>query len=360
MSKLRIALFANDFPNHSVYQLTNNIANTLDDLGHSVTIIGPDGYKATNNGEVINTGHLQQSVTQKEYYDYETRSCNRRDIVAKINSKNFDILHGLSYHGGSYTFKKRDPQLKVCHLYLSDYCDPRHPSPTPKIDRFNLIAESYYYKKYLKEKFDIKSRVVYSGIDTDLYKYDSNIHKTDNLLFVGNFQKRKRPDIAIKIAKELNMNLDIIGRVFANYDDYFEGLKRYIHNINEKGNEKENSRINIYEDVSQEFKIRKIQESKCLIFPSIFEPFGNVMIEAMACRTPVVALKDGGATNEIIKDKKTGFLCNNIEEMKEAIKDIDKIKPIDCRKHVEDYFSKEIMTKNYINLYKDIIDNREW
>lgn len=352
MSKLRIALFANDFPYHSVFGLTYNIANTLDDLGYSVTIIGPDGYKATNHGEVINTGLLSKYVTQREYYDYETRMCNRMDIVNKINSKNFDILHGLSYHAGAYTFKKRDMDLKVCHLYLSEYCDPKHPSPPPKIEKFNLITESKYYKKYLKQKYGIKSRVVYSGIDLDQYKFykDDNTDKTNNILFVGNFQRRKRPDIAIKIANELKMNLDIIGRVYASHDDYFEELE-----LNMKGN----SNIKIYKDVDQEFKIKKMQESRCLIFPSLGEPLGQTVLESMACGTPVVAFKDGGATNEII-NKKTGFLCDDLKDMKEAIKNIDIIRPEDCRQHVEHKFSKNIMTKNYINLYNDIINGESW
>ena len=75
------------------------------------------------------------------------------------------------------------------------------------------------------------------------------------------------------------------------------------------------------------------------------------MIEAMACGTPVIALRRGAAP-EVIIDGKSGFLCDDGTEMVEATKKTDMIKPENCRKYAEKYFSREKMTQDYVSIFK--------
>ncbi len=94
-----------------------------------------------------------------------------------------------------------------------------------------------------------------------------------------------------------------------------------------------------------------MQEAKALIFPSkMGEPAGLVAEESMSCGTPVIAFDDG-AIKEYTIHGKTGFICNTIEEMVEAVKNIHTIRPEDCRKRAEE-LSRETMAKNYITLYE--------
>ena len=81
------------------------------------------------------------------------------------------------------------------------------------------------------------------------------------------------------------------------------------------------------------------------------------MIESMACGTPVLALRRG-ASPEVIIDGKTGFLVDNEEEMVEATKKVDKIKPADCRKYTEKNFSRKKMAKDYLAVYKKILSQK--
>jgi glycosyltransferase involved in cell wall biosynthesis len=97
------------------------------------------------------------------------------------------------------------------------------------------------------------------------------------------------------------------------------------------------------------------KRAKCTLFTSQWEePFGLVMIESMAYGTPVIALNRGAAP-EVIENGKTGFIVETEEEMIKATKKIDKIKPEDCRQRVEKMFSRETMTKKYLEVYKNIL-----
>ena len=95
--------------------------------------------------------------------------------------------------------------------------------------------------------------------------------------------------------------------------------------------------------------------AKALLFPiERREPFGLVMIEAMACGTPVIAYRRGSVP-EVVKDKKTGFIVETKQEMVESIKKIDTIKRKDCRVHVEQNFTLKQMVDKYEEIYKKLI-----
>lgn len=99
-----------------------------------------------------------------------------------------------------------------------------------------------------------------------------------------------------------------------------------------------------------------------MLFPIQWrEPFGLVMIEAIACSTPVIAPKRASVP-EIILDGITGFIVsqdNMIEEMISKIKELDKIDPQKCRQHVEKNFNFERMVEDYLAIYKWIIENHK-
>lgn len=401
MSKLRIAILSNDYPyaGHSIYDFTHDLANSLDDLGHEVTIIAPDGYKAPEHGNFINTGQYTGGGDNNLLYEINMynklvnplKQINNNQLIdTKYQSKklidfnDIDIIHGNTFNGISYMLKEKYPNLnfKILHT-IHGFWSWRPPYKKNN----NLVTVS----KYLKSVYDSKLneydsnnqyniRYVYNGINLNKYKYyensDSNIEKSNRLLFLGNLFERKRPHIAIDIASSLNMNIDIVGRSYMTHNNYYKTiLENSVNSFNKNKNKNKNNNdsnsnnseknekkheIKFYIDASEELKIRKLQEAKCLIYPSFQEPFGLCQIQAMSCGTPVITLIDGGATNEIIENGKTGFVCENVEEMKKAVLNIDSINPNDCRKHVEQNFSKEVMTNNYLTLYENMMNGNEW
>lgn len=108
-------------------------------------------------------------------------------------------------------------------------------------------------------------------------------------------------------------------------------------------------------NVSGDRKMNMISNAKALLFPIDWEePFGMAVIEALACGTPVVAMRRG-AMPEIIEHGVTGFLADNEKEFAEYMKRVDEIDPAACRAAVEKHFGADTIAKEYIDRYEEVI-----
>ena len=327
-------------------QIVWNLANALDALGHYVTIVAPEGSKAAKHGDLITTGPQQTEVhvdwLQKEREAFEYY----KDL---ITHKDFDIVHSHEWLGFSYILKVNDPEIKLIHTHHGAY---NWNSPPP-VGKPNLIAISKWMQTYTKMYFkqlgyEVDCKYCYNGIAIEDYPFKKE--KGDRLLFVGRLDAFKRPLVAIDVAKKLNMGLDIVGGSFVDDVNYMNQVKRAC----------DGKQIKLHLDAAHEKKVELYQNAKCTLFVGkMGEPFGLIVPESNATGTPVIATPDG-AIPEVLADGETGFLCNTIDEMCEAVKRIGEIKPEDCRKRVEENFTKEIMAKNYEKVYKDVIQNKEW
>lgn len=176
---------------------------------------------------------------------------------------------------------------------------------------------------------------VYNCVDTEKYSYDAV--GGDYLLMMGSIAPHKNQEAAIRVAKRLGMKLVLAGKI--GNRDYFDSLK----------NDIDGDKIRAIGELGFEDKLKLYQKARAFIFPINWpEPFGLVMIEAMSCGTPVVAFANG-AIPEVVLNGKTGFVIENNSEdkMVAAIKNIDKIKREDCRKHVLENFTVGKMVKDY-------------
>jgi glycosyltransferase involved in cell wall biosynthesis len=105
-------------------------------------------------------------------------------------------------------------------------------------------------------------------------------------------------------------------------------------------------------EVDESTKIELLGHARALLFPIDWpEPFGLVMIEAMACGTPVIA-RPCGSVREIVEDGSTGFVGDTVDDLVEAVKRIDTIDRAACRRHVERRFSVARMVADYETLYR--------
>lgn len=217
--------------------------------------------------------------------------------------------------------------------------------------------------------------VIHHGIDVEAYPFNSHCRQHDYLFSIGRITQDKGQNIAIEVAKKTGSRLILAGNVQNKENDrqFFKGLKHSIDLV-AKGDQPftgseyfdrvmkpildSDKQIIYIGEVNSEQKKLWYQHARATLFPIQWgEPFGLVLIESMACGTPVLALNKGSVP-EIIIHGKTGFVVDSIDHMIEAVKAIHLIDRHDCRQHVQEHFSVASMAGKYSDLYEWIVEER--
>jgi glycosyltransferase involved in cell wall biosynthesis len=184
--------------------------------------------------------------------------------------------------------------------------------------------------------------VIYNGIDIDKYPFRAN--KEDFFVYLGRIDESKGLHIAIKAVKRLNEKLIIMGPVTD--QEYFNNLiKPFIDNKN----------IIYLGEVDFKTKVEYLSRAKALLYPVQYEEFfGIAMVEALATGTPVIGVARGSVI-EIVRNGVTGFVVKDLEEMMKAMRSVDKLDHLECRRDAERRFSSRTMAERYEKLYKELI-----
>jgi glycosyltransferase involved in cell wall biosynthesis len=184
---------------------------------------------------------------------------------------------------------------------------------------------------------------VHNGIDTQVFKF--NPSPKDYLFYSGRFIPEKGVAVALQAAKLAHYPMKVAGLFDPRQPvphDFKTTVTKLLHSQD----------VQHYGKINQTQLVKLYGEAKALLVPIKWEePFGLVIVEAMACGTPVIAFKNGAAP-ELIRDGKTGFIVRTLPEMVRAIKKIPTINRQACRDHVEKNFSVPTMTKNYEVVYE--------
>ena len=210
------------------------------------------------------------------------------------------------------------------------------------------------------------SAVVHNGILLDDYHLQTE--KKDYLFSLGRIMERKGQDVAVEVAEKAGLKLVLAGPIFEpKYFDQFRSQVRLMPHIGAI-----QVTASYYADVVEDVlasaepavyigQLDDVQKdvwfghARCFLMPILWdEPFGLVLLESMACGTPVIAFNRGGIS-EVVEDKKTGFIVDTVDEMVEAISKVDLIDPLVCRRHVEDHFSSQAMGLRYLELYRQLL-----
>ena len=186
---------------------------------------------------------------------------------------------------------------------------------------------------------------VYHGLPTSMFR--PNYEPGDYLAFLGRICPEKRVDRAIDIAQAAGIPLKIAAKVDNADRDYFEA---------EIKSRLDEQLVEFVGETDDPGKEQLLRHARALLFPIDWpEPFGLVMIEALACGTPVLAFRNG-STPEVISDGKTGFLVNTLEEAVAAVNRIDGISRKACRAEFEQRFSAARMAADYLALYRRLLE----
>jgi len=184
---------------------------------------------------------------------------------------------------------------------------------------------------------------VYHGLPDDLYR--PHYEPDDYLVFLGRIAPEKRLDRAIAIAEATGFPLKVAAKVDAADQEYFKAQIEPLM---------ASSAVEFVGELSDGDKQTFLSRAKALLFPIDWpEPFGLVMIEAMACGTPVVAFR-AGSTPEIIVDGRSGFLVDTLEEAVSAVRRVDEVSRETCRREFEQRFTAQRMARDYLRIYGDL------
>ena len=186
---------------------------------------------------------------------------------------------------------------------------------------------------------------VHHGLPRDLLPFRP--HPDGYLAFLGRISPEKRPDYAIEIAGRSGMPLKIAAKVDRADQEYWEAMIRPMVEGNRD--------VEFIGEIGESDKAGFLGGATALLFPIDWpEPFGLVMIEAMACGTPVIAYRRGSVP-EVIKENVSGFLVNTIEEAVAAVWRIQSLDRVKVRAEFERRFTAARMARDYDGMYRQLL-----
>jgi glycosyltransferase involved in cell wall biosynthesis len=305
------------------------------------------------SGDSVSSADLFSVVPQSLRRANLTQSAVQFAIVhtarALENARDFDIIHN---HNGP----PNDFAMAMSGLIDVPMLTTLHNLPT---EDSTFIWDSYggWYNCISHRQLDTLpplpaahcAGVVYNAIDVATFPYQR--HKSDYLLFIGRLSPDKAPHLAIQAARRAGRRLLLAGKVSTEEEkQYFETcLRPEIDGIH----------VEYLGEADARLKRELYAQATGLLVPLAWdEPFGLVIIEAMACGTPVIAFRRGAAP-ELIHDGETGYLVEDLEGMVEAIYKLDAIDPACCRTHIENNFSPAALADSYLSVYERILQTRE-
>jgi len=190
---------------------------------------------------------------------------------------------------------------------------------------------------------------VYHGLPRDLYRLDAAA-KRSYLAFLGRISPEKRPDRAIEIARRAGLPIKIAAKVDEADRDYYETYIRPLLN---------DPLVEFIGEIGEADKGPFLNGALALLFPIDWpEPFGLVMIEAMACGAPVIAWHHGSVP-EIIEHGVTGAIVNSTDAAVAAIEEVAALDPVLIRRRFEARFTVERMARDYVRIYSAALDAAE-
>jgi glycosyltransferase involved in cell wall biosynthesis len=188
-------------------------------------------------------------------------------------------------------------------------------------------------------------RTVYHGLPATLLPFSPKAR--GYLVFVGRISPEKRPDRAIEIARHAGLPLKIAAKVDNADREYFQEIIEPM--LSAPG-------VEYIGEVEESQKADLLGGAQALLFPIDWpEPFGMVLIEAMACGTPIIAWNHG-SVSEIVEPGRNGFLVDSIKDAAAAVVESVKLDRAACRAVFEARFTADRMARDYVSIYEKLLE----
>ncbi|WP_309628032.1 glycosyltransferase family 4 protein [Brevundimonas sp.] len=320
-----------------------HLTDALVDLGHDVTLFA--SAEAQTRARLI---PVRDQAIRLDPAPLKSDLASHMSMLSEVlrRADDFDVIH---FHTDMIHFpffeRIANKTLTTLHgrLDMKDLSEVYERWP-----QFGLVSISDDQRRPLA--FANWKATVHHGMPAEQYLFSPK--SEGYLAFLGRISPEKRPDRAIEIATSLGKRLKMAAKVDAADKIYFETkIKPLIDG---------NPLIEFIGEIGDHQKSEFLGGAEALLFPIDWpEPFGLVMIEAMACGTPVVAFRCG-STTEVIEDGATGFLVDTLEQ---AVAAADRAALLDreaVRARFELRFSATAMARRYLDVYGDLLAKRPY
>jgi glycosyltransferase involved in cell wall biosynthesis len=314
------------------------LADGLADRGHDVTLFASGDSQTKAKLVSVFPDAPSEFIGQSNYELHHALACyEQADEFDIVNDHSGALSAALG--GGSPT-----PVVHTVHGPLNRRAGELYEQIDRVAPRVGLISLSMNQRSPLPHL----NWVANCPNALDLSLYPVHPHRGEYLLFVGRMSPDKGAHRAVEVAEQLGLPLKLAGKMQELREEEFfdEAVRPHL-----------TDEIEYLGEVSHAEKVDLLQNARATLFPIKWsEPFGLVMIESMACGTPVIATRYG-AVPEVIDDGRTGIIVEDHTEMAGVIQQADAIDPMACRRYVEERFSKERMVADYEAAYAKALES---
>jgi glycosyltransferase involved in cell wall biosynthesis len=306
--------------------------------GHEVTLFGTGDSQTSANLRAVTPRNVLDAMATGEAASYEYYA-NASVVDALRAAEEFDVIH---FHIGNQfipmSLLTKTPSLHTLHTFLiqdDEWILRRYPTvPVSAISQYQLRSVGRQVP------------VIYNGIDFD--SFTPGLEPGKYLAFLGRMSYDKNPLDAIRVAKKLGMPILLAGKAQSGKEEkyYQENIVPLI----------DNESVRFIGLVNHEQKNELLRNAAALLFPVQWEePFGLVMIEAMACGTPVVA-HNLGSVAEVVDQGITGYHTSRMEELADLTLQALKLDRAEVRRHAMSRFGCQRMAADYLRLYLSLLE----
>ena len=262
---------------------------------------------------------------------------------ARRRARQFDVLH---FHVDMLHFPMFEQQSNKCITTLHGRLDMEDLLPVyTRWSNFRLVSISNAQRKPLPHASWLAT--VSHGVPARLYQFSPR-PMGGYLAFLGRISPEKRPDLAIRLAQRAGVPLRIAAKVDAVDTAYFERVVRPLL---------DDPLVDFIGEIGEEQKAEFLAGAQALLFPINWpEPFGLVMIEAMACGTPVIAW-NCGSVREIVEHGVSGFIVDSEEEALSAIARVPELDRRQVRATYDRRFTATVMANGYLEVYGRLLQS---
>lgn len=256
-----------------------------------------------------------------------------------LDPSGIDVIHDHSLAGPLLSFGRILPTLVTAHGPVDGELADYYRALPPHV---SIVAISTAQRRIAPDLRWIGT--VHNAIP--VADYPVGTKREDYVLFLGRMSPEKGAHLAIDAARAAGWRIVLAGKCKEPREQaYFA----------EEVRPRLGRDADFVGEADTPMKKELLTRARCLVFPIQWqEPFGIVMVEALACGTPVVALR-GGSVDEVVEHDVTGYVCDRPDELPEAIKRADLIDPTACRRRAEALFDLSTMVTGYEELYRKAV-----